>query len=58
MTRYRVRPGFYVHLSEEEVASPGDIIDLTKEEFQLYAHQLEPVEQPKESKDGKSKVQS
>lgn len=57
--KYKVRPGFFVHLGEDKVASEGTILELTESEFQLYAHQLEPVKQQKpESKDGKSEVQS
>lgn len=49
--KYRVRQGFYVHLGEDNIASPGDVIDLTPDKFQRYAHQLELVETPtKESK--------
>lgn len=53
--KYLVRPGFYVHLGEGNIALPGTVLDLTPELFQLYAHQLEVFEK-QESK--RAKVQS
>lgn len=57
--KYRVRQGFYVHLGEDNIASSGDVIDLTPDKFQRYAHQLELVEQLKQQESKReSKVQS
>ena len=51
--KYKVRNDFYVHLGDQ-VALPGTVMDLTPEEFELVAHQVEPVETPKPSRKAKA----
>ena len=47
--KYTVRSGFVVHLKDEDGSShtytEGKTIDLTPEQFELHAHQVEPAEQ-------------
>jgi hypothetical protein len=44
--QYKVRNDFYVHLGDQ-VALPGTVMELTPEEFELVAHQVDPIEAPK-----------
>jgi hypothetical protein len=51
--QYKVRDSFYVHLGNQ-VAEPGAVLELTAEEFELVAHQVEPVETPKPARKAKA----
>jgi hypothetical protein len=51
--KYKVRSDFYVHLGDQ-VAEPGAVLDLTAEEFELVAHQVEPVETSKPARKAKA----
>lgn len=55
--KYRVREGFFVHLAEDKIASPGTILELSSAEFSRFAHQLELVEVPSKESKRESKVQ-
>ena len=50
--KYKVRTGFVVHLKDEDGSShtygEGKIVDLTEEQFELHAHQVEPATAAKE----------
>ena len=46
MPQFKVRDGFHVH-HNYVVHDPGSVIELTEAEAADYAHQVEPVEQPK-----------
>lgn len=46
--KYKVRTGFVAHLKDDDGSShtyaEGKIVELTNEQLELYAHQVEPVE--------------
>lgn len=42
MAKYKVREHFYVHL-DGEVHQPGDVVDLTDEQAEAHAVQIEAV---------------
>ena len=44
--QYKVREQFYVHL-DGKVSEPGTVLDLDDAQYELVAHQVEPVEAPK-----------
>lgn len=44
--QYKVRDQFYVHLNEQ-VSEPGTMLNLDSTQYELVAHQVEPVEAPK-----------
>lgn len=39
---YKVRDNFYVHL-HNKVYGPGSLVELTADELDLVAHQVEPI---------------
>ena len=45
--KYVVRPGFVVHLDDDDGSkhtyTEGKVIDLTPEQVERHAHQIEPV---------------
>lgn len=55
MIRCKVRAGFYLHFSLNQIHQPGTILDLSDEEFSRFAHQLELVKEPVESSNEKPK---
>jgi hypothetical protein len=40
--QYRVRQGFTLHLGDRPPITGGEVVDLTAEQFERHAHQLEP----------------
>lgn len=44
--QYKVREQFYVYL-DGQVSEPGTVLDLDDAQYELVAHQVEPVEAPK-----------
>lgn len=44
--QYKVREQFYVHL-DGKVSEPGTVLELDDAEYELVAHQVEPVEAPR-----------
>ena len=51
--QYKVREHFYVHL-DGQVHEPGTVLDLTEEQAERYAAQIEPAEQPKPARKAKA----
>ena len=55
MAKYKVRSGFVAHVKDEDgtthAYAEGKVIDLTDEQFQLHAHQVEAYEPPKKEKE-------
>lgn len=51
--QYKVRSEFYVHL-RNQVFRPQELLELSDEEFELVAHQVEPVEAPKPARKAKA----
>lgn len=51
--QYKVRSDFYVHL-RNQVFRPQELLELSDEEFELVAHQVEPVEAPKPARKAKA----
>lgn len=51
--QYKVRNEFYVHL-RNQVFRPQELLELSDEEFELVAHQVEPVEAPKPARKAKA----
>lgn len=47
--KYKVRDEFYVHL-DERVFGPGEEVELYDAQFELVAHQVEPVVAAKPAK--------
>lgn len=50
--QYKVRSEFYVHL-RNQVFRPEELIELTEEELELVAHQVELIEEAKPSRKAK-----
>lgn len=51
--QYKVREHFYVHLGGQ-VHVPGTVLDLTEEQAERHAAQIEPAEQSKPSRRAKA----
>ena len=47
--KYKVREHLYVHL-DGQVHEPGTVLDLTDEQAERHAAQIEPAEAPKPSR--------
>lgn len=47
MAQYKVRENFFLHLGENDVREPGSLVELTKEQAEKFAHQIELVKEVK-----------
>lgn len=52
MALFKVRPEFFVHL-DGKVFEPGIELELSDDQAELVAHQVEPVEAPKPARKAK-----
>jgi hypothetical protein len=51
--QFKVRDSFFVHL-RNQVFRPQELLELTEEELELVAHQVEPIEAPKPARKAKA----
>lgn len=51
--QYKVREHFFVHLDGQSYG-PGDLLDLTDEQAERHAAQIEPAEAPKPARKAKA----